>query len=228
MSHKQKSDWKLVQTLKTEIGAFKLSPLEKSRLNYGIVEQTNRFLDVAAKKLSMVREDGANLINIDEAKAEADVLSVSRLSGDARAAKHGYLKPENDVIRTLVMAVNAKGDVLTELRIFKDPGNTRTNKITLGGTRKQERDEWPVFYAVTENGYIDSNLWLDLLKRVEERHELFYLGLKPVLLLDHQRRGPTFHPGPYFSPRKKNNKKCFPSKKHAVCQITFIFYCNIQ
>ena len=43
-----------------------------------------------------------------------------------------------------------------------------------------------------------------------------------------ERRGPTFHPVPYFSPRKKIIKKCFPSKKHAVCQITFIFYCNIQ
>ena len=83
------------------------------------------------------------------------------------------------------MAVNAKGDVLVELRIFKDPANAKNDKITLGGMRTGEREEWPVYYAVTKNGYMDSTLWLDLMHRVVERHELFYPGLKPVLLLDH-------------------------------------------
>ena len=116
-----------------------------------------------------------------QAQTAPDVIAVSALSGDAQAPKHGYLKPETDIIRTLVMAANAKGDVLTELR----PGASRTSKITLGGTTKGDREEWPVFYAVTTNGSMDSNLWLDLIQRVHARYELRYPGLQPISLLDH-------------------------------------------
>ena len=168
-----------------EIGTFKLSPLEPARLDNRIINRTHDFLEVAREMLKVVRADGANLINIDEAKASADDIAQAPLSGDKTAQKHGFLQPQSDHIRTLVMAVTAKGDVLVELRIFKDPANAKTNKITLGGHRVRKREKWPVFYAVTENGYMDSNLWFDLIQRVVARYTLLYVGLKPILLLDH-------------------------------------------
>ena len=128
-----------------EIGTFKLSPLEPARLDNRIINRTHDFLEVAREMLKVVRADGANLINIDEAKASADDIAQAPLSGDKTAQKHGFLQSQSDHIRTLVMAVTAKGDVLVELRIFKDPANAKTNKITLGGHRVRKREKWPVF-----------------------------------------------------------------------------------
>ena len=165
-----------------EIGMFKLSALEQERLDNRTIKKTYNCVDVAQETLRLVRADGANLINIDEAKASADDIAQAPLSGDKRAKRHSFVQPQPDNIRTLVMAVNGKGDVLVELRIFKDPAQSRTDKITLGGLRQGDREEWPVYYAVTDNGYMDSKLWLNLMERVVERHELLYAGLTPVLL----------------------------------------------
>eukprot|EP01122_Echinamoeba_exundans_P004425 TRINITY_DN1445_c0_g1_i2.p1 TRINITY_DN1445_c0_g1~~TRINITY_DN1445_c0_g1_i2.p1 ORF type:complete len:395 (-),score=69.29 TRINITY_DN1445_c0_g1_i2:175-1359(-) len=164
---------------------FKLSSLEPARLDNRIIDRTHEFMKVAEEIFKLVREDGANLINIDEAKASADDIAQAPLSGDKTAEKHGYMKPQNDQIRTLVMAVNAKGDVLCELRIFKDPANAKADKITVAQKEGGDREDWPVYYAVTANGYMDSTLWLNLIEVVVARHELLYQGLKPVLVLDH-------------------------------------------
>ena len=159
---------RIFRTHGKEIGMFKLSPLEPSRLDNEIINKTHTFLTVAEELLKLVRADGANLLNVGEAKASADDIARAPFSGDKTAEKHGFLQPQSDDIRTLVMAVNAKGDVLVELRIFKDPANAKNDKITLGGMRTGEREEWPVYYAVTKNGYMDSTLWLDLMHRVVE------------------------------------------------------------
>ena len=162
-----------------------MSALEQERLDNRRIKKTYNFVEVAEEMLRLVRADGANLINIDEARASADDIAKAPLSGDKTAKRHSFVQPQPDNIRTLVMAVNGKGEVLVELRIFKDPANSRTDKITLGGLRQGDCEEWPVYYAVTDNGYMDTKLWLDLVQRVVERHELLYQGLKPVLLLDH-------------------------------------------
>lgn len=163
---------------KDKIGMYKLEPLEESRQNPKIIDNAIKFLDLAEQLLGRVNSAGDNLVNIDETTLNSVTPQVG-----TNAPRHGYLMPRREKIRTIVMAVTAAGDVLVELRIFADPD--KADDTTVATAAPRDVRAWPVYYAVTDHGFMDSKLWKDLMEKVVSRYNESRSALPPVLLLDH-------------------------------------------
>ena len=125
------------------------------------------------------------IINVDETSCNLKNSHATKVLTSAKAAKQGSIKAPPSPLRTLIPFVAASGRVWMVVYIFKrvSPKSAKAkDAVLLHPVKTVTRSNWTSYYAMTEEGYITNDLWIEVIDAFVALIKV-HLGDRPALLL---------------------------------------------
>jgi hypothetical protein len=161
-----------------------LKGLERERVDTSVLTQTIEFVNWFNDWFKQKGLSTTVLINADETRVRIEgeqqkgkgiestqkkkASSIKASAGDAATHIPFHTAEGKMVISVFVLPLDAKGE-----------SNFYLRDLTRG-----KRGSHPTFYCFTETGWMNSETWVEVLKKLNEVLEKKYPGLEPCLLLD--------------------------------------------
>lgn len=148
-------------------------------------ETLERFIASFAKIGRLIAPDGSNLVNVDEVPCTYVGGSNSTVWSALGRPKHGEMKSKYDDVRTFIPFTCADGRLLMVVVVFRRSKSTLSRSICVPAEEASAyMPSLPVFYAVTENGFVTTELWRSIMEEFVKLRPIFFGINNVVLLLD--------------------------------------------
>lgn len=161
--------------------------LDKDHISKVTEEQVDKFINAFdhLQEYNVYQPDF--IINVDESSCKLKNDHPVKVLKSASASKQGSIKAPPSALRTIVPFVAASGKVWMVVYIFKRVGPkspSAKDTVTLRTVKRQTRGSWTSYYAMTEEGYVTNDLWIDIIAKFINLIKV-HLGNRPaVLILD--------------------------------------------
>lgn len=127
------------------------------------------------------------VFNVDESGAAPGPQHLRKTLNAIGLARSGQATGPTDSLRTVLPFVNAAGEVVMLVLIFKKVAATDTSRgmpIYYDPSRPMTRKAFPFYYASTASGYINIELWEDCIKKFVELIRPLKNDLPALLFID--------------------------------------------
>lgn len=124
------------------------------------------------------------IINADETRVTIEgAQHTSKVITGKRKNKQGSLKATRTKCATYIPFVASNGQLVFDVFIAPLHSNNEA-KVVLKGLSRRKRGECQTYWGFTESGYLDGELWLPILKKLQEHMAILAPGIEPLLLVD--------------------------------------------
>lgn len=161
---------------------------EEERINKVSKKNMMDFADQVEDLLSEVSFQAKFVINADESPVAPMNPTFAPVASSPMAPKVNQLRWNKDDLRTVVPFLGADGTVWMVVLIFArvhGSENADSKPITIVQNRQKTAKSWPIYYASTKSGYMNKELWSEVIKEFVAILQPQLGGASALLFLDH-------------------------------------------
>lgn len=159
--------------------------LDPQRVSNVTKEQIDRFISSFEYLQASYNLLDDYVINVDESSCNLKNNQVSSVLKSATSAKQGTMMIPQSVLRTIIPFVAASGKVWMVVYVFKTisiKSVKAKDAVAIRPIAKETRSTWPSYYAMTNEGYITNDLWVNIIATFVDLISC-HLGDRHALLL---------------------------------------------
>lgn len=124
------------------------------------------------------------IVNVDETRIKINFDSVkTKTLNTTKRKKHSKKEQRSSSFSSYIPFVTSVGEIILDIFVIPIKPNVPT-KIFLEQVNPRSRGSHPTYYTFSPTGCIDTELWLEILKKFKSNWELIHPGLHPVVLTD--------------------------------------------
>jgi len=177
----------LIATHSDRLKLISTVSIDPSRVTNDVKEQTELFLAFLPSFLKSKRIPNHMIFNADETRVKLEGRNSNLLLIESCAKKaHEHLAPILGKAASYVAIVSTTGEILFSVYVLPlNKGGTATIPLRVAqklGTHDYHHH--PVYYAFTETGWFNAEVWVGVLKVMRSRLDVVYPGLHAILMMD--------------------------------------------
>jgi hypothetical protein len=162
--------------------------IDPSRVTNEVKQQTELFIEFLPSFVESKGIPNHMIFNVDETRVKLEGRRANLLLIESSEKKaHEHLAPINGKSASYAVIVNTGGMILFSVYVLplKKVGGTATIPLRVAQRHNiHDYHDHPVYYAFTETGWFNAEVWVDILKVMKTILDYMFPGLHAILMMD--------------------------------------------